>query len=793
MNTEKLNELIGAYKVHFNENISNEIYKWQAVKCFQDNWDIEAEDFASMLSKSLKETSNLLTSVNNFPRRMMEIFAELYSEEVRSAFRILFDEKVDLKDRIEKFVLNIKDIHNNVKSEYNQHFQSYNAISTYLWLRYPNKYYIYKYSEASEIFEELGISFKLRGMKSEAVIKAYEVYDEIAAIIKQDEELTLLLNNVLTEDCDIDEERRTLLGDFVFYVNRYRKYENDRIIEKELNLKNRKYWLAGYSFGTNDSQFERFLKEGIWEGRFEQTKNSDEKQIALTSEISEGDIIILKSSFTKGKNHDISCLRVKAVGLVTKDVVKVNKRGYIECKCNVDYVSLDEMDFEGCGSYRQTIHKVESKHTEIIDYVNSILENKFMLEKNTESKYSEYIKLLKGVHNLVLTGAPGTGKTYMTREITKEMGAEVEFVQFHPSYDYTDFVEGLRPIEKNDGQIGFERKDGVFKEFCKRAIKNLLDSKKSVENLTKEKSWEEKLNQFVENAIDSGATYETVSGSKFTITEVRNRALVVHNEQNEKTTDIVVNLDEMLTLLTNEVELDIIKDIKKYFNRKFATQADSYTFAIVREVREFKQDFVKEDVDVIKKKDFVFIIDEINRGEASKIFGELFYAIDPGYRGDNKNNRVKTQYQNLISESDVFADGFYVPENVYILATMNDIDRSVESMDFAMRRRFTWKEIKPSDTVGMLDDLGCKDEAKMRMEWLNEAIAKVDGLGRAYMIGPAYFLKLKDNNGDFDALWDMNLNPLLNEYLRGFRKADEILEDLKNIYDGVNVGDDNEN
>jgi 5-methylcytosine-specific restriction endonuclease McrBC GTP-binding regulatory subunit McrB len=262
---------------------------------------------------------------------------------------------------------------------------------------------------------------------------------------------------------------------------------------------------------------------------------------------------------------------------------------------------------------------------------------------------------------------------------------------------------------------------------------------------------------------------------------------------NAKITNIVVNTDDIVKLLAREDSLPNVKAVKGLLNRKVTIQADSYIFAIVREIKSMKQEFVQEKVAKVERKDFVFIIDEINRGEASKIFGELFYAIDPGYRGGDKNNRVKTQYQNLIPESDVFANGFYVPENVCILATMNDIDRSVESMDFAMRRRFTWKEIKPNDTVAMLDDLDCKDEAKARMERLNEAIAKVDGLGRAYMIGPAYFLKLKDNNGDFDALWDMNLNPLLNEYLRGFRKADNILEDLKNIYDGVNVDDDNEN
>ena len=126
-----------------------------------------------------------------------------------------------------------------------------------------------------------------------------------------------------------------------------------------------------------------------------------------------------------------------------------------------------------------------------------------------------------------------------------------------------------------------------------------------------------------------------------------------------------------------------------------------------------------------------------------------------------------------------------MPENVYILATMNDIDRSVESMDFAMRRRFAWKEITPTDTQSMLDTLPCTDEVKKTMHRLNEVIAQTDGLGAAYMVGPSYFLKLGKSGGDIEKLWDMNIEPLLKEYLRGFRKADDILEDCKKAYFGV--------
>lgn len=532
-------------------------------------------------------------------------------------------------------------------------------------------------------------------------------------------------------------------------------------------------WLVGYTFESNNSQFDRFVKNSIWEGRFNDDSTNDQNLLKQAKTIKKGDVLILKSTSTKGAKHDQPFLRVKAVAVVLSDVNSCKNEGYTSCLCNVQYYGIKDCDFDDpvLASYRKTIHLVDGKAKPLINYANSLINPTHM----PQLKYKEYIDLLAEAHNLVLTGAPGTGKTYMAQAIAEEMGAVTKFVQFHPSYDYTDFVEGLRPVERSDGQMGFERKDGVFKEFCREAIRNLIDSEKSIESLTKEISWQEKIDRFVEDSIEEGTKLKTVNGSEFEISEMKGHTIVIHNEQNEKTTQVAVNADEILELLTNDVPLNIVRDIRNYFNRKFGTQADSYAFVITKAIRAIKQKMPVVEANKIDRKPFVFIIDEINRGEASKIFGELFYAIDPGYRG-KKDYLVQTQYQNLVPETDMFAKGFYVPENVYILATMNDIDRSVESMDFAMRRRFTWKEVTPTDTEAMLDALPCAKEAKATMNRLNNVIAETEGLGAAYMIGPSYFLKLGENGGDFLKLWKMNIEPLLKEYLRGFRKADEILD-----------------
>lgn len=537
----------------------------------------------------------------------------------------------------------------------------------------------------------------------------------------------------------------------------------------------------------------------------------------------------------------------------------------------------------------------------------NFLENRI----ENKNKYDKYKNLLEANKNLILTGAPGTGKTYLAKGIAEAMNAEYAFVQFHPSYDYTDFVEGLRPTPPdNNGNIGFKRVDGIFKSFCKRAITdsaneevissdvdlfkkcyyNLIEDIKSgkIEYIQLKQKQSTKLRVTPNNSIkwesrsEGNIAVNAVSLNRLiklyyvfdTLQEVENmknidqtirdiigganttyfwgvlREVLRRKERCDKypsqtnidnspitkyiksgikiissagrTSYLIESFDGTTIVLSGDTiqgyKIPVTDVIKAYKNRlwegKQKNGNDSYTAALAKYVYEqfiaenknienLQNEIVKNEL-ISNNNKYIFIIDEINRGEISKIFGELFFSIDPGYRGIK--GKVKTQYQNMITdEADPFYEGFYIPENVYIIGTMNDIDRSVESMDFAMRRRFAWEEIKANENTGMLDELEeMKEEVLVVMNRLNTAIwdedtnSGIEGLNAAYHIGGSYFSKLliylnddhTNKKSAYKHLWENHLKGVLFEYLRGTENAMENLKILEQVYYNNNDNND---
>lgn len=404
---------------------------------------------------------------------------------------------------------------------------------------------------------------------------------------------------------------------------------------------------------------------------------------------------------------------------------------------------------------------------------NDALKTFYMMYAGTwveNERIQKLVNTLEKSKNIILHGAPGTGKTYIARQIAAMITGRGEgdlnksnqygFVQFHPSYDYTDFVEGLRPII-NKGQMAFERQDGIFKEFCKKALAAQKDSKDNFED-----AWSALVKK-----LQADNNYQ-IDGNNITLTSSGESLEVKHSDGSNQR----ISKADLLKRYHGGTPNNFTYDYDKILNDMSANKDLS--------------------LNALPRTKYVFLIDEINRGEISKIFGELFFSIDPGYRGDEKY-AVNTQYSNL---NKVQKDKkFYIPDNVYIIGTMNDIDRSVDTFDFAMRRRFRFINVTAKESLDMLDnqlfgktivdgkEVSNLGYAKQHLLELNKQIDKTTDLNENYEVGPSYFLKLAEMNYNYELLWNDYLAPLLSEYLRGTVDEEQNLAAMREAYDLKNL------
>ena len=426
--------------------------------------------------------------------------------------------------------------------------------------------------------------------------------------------------------------------------------------------------------------------------------------------------------------------------------------------------------------------------------------------KQNMKQIDKFTKILSLKKNIILQGAPGTGKTYNTAALALSICGEtipeshedvmkryeelrkegrIGFCTFHQSMDYEDFVEGIKPKTEN-GAISYDVEDGIFKALSDKARENYEDSQKTIEVLQKQKSIQDKMYDFLQDALENRTEFLTRLGYKFIITEITDKNIIVSiiTENNIatgepiKNSTLTIRLSELTELLEKEVVLNEIGDIPAYFNRKTKLSRDYYTFYIANEINKIKTKNVN--VQKTELQNYVLIIDEINRGNVSKIFGELITLLEADKRiGGEHPIKVTLPYSK---------ESFGVPSNLYIIGTMNTTDRSVGNIDYAVRRRFAFVTLESKEEVieeHYRNDESLKNKALGLFNSVKSFLEKhkFDMDIADLMVGHSYFLA-KDEE-ELGLKWKYEIVPLLHEYYKDRItkqdvKADTSIDDFCN-------------
>ena len=771
----RLKDVLAQYKQSFvSTQWGNEKYKWEAVKWFQDNWDVNASDFPEMLSRSLDKTFNLLASNNNFPKGMIVGFAKAAPEEVRAMFIALFDESQDVFERMNAFKMQSSILLEKYGNGAAQHYQYENAISTYLWLRYPDKYYIYKFGEVKTVSSELESDYRFKkGAYADNIRNFLKLYDEISVALKEDTELVNLFQSQLTDTCYPDPELKTLTIDVGFYISRLYSQENAEaaswfpsdytpgLTEED--------WLALLGddkvFTTGSLEIMKRMKDYGGQATCTQlaVKYGETKNFYLTGSTALAKRVIEKtgcSVLTDDKNENSKWWPVLYIGrYATKD----EQGSYIWKLRDELSAALDKVDLSGIELYVAAAPGEEDRGYWWL---------------NANPKIWSYSDIAVGeVQSYTLYNENGNKRRIFQNFLDAKAG---DMIIGYESNPVKQIVAIGRVSSEQDGEkLFFEKVEGLTSPIDYATLKECPE-------------------------LERMEYFQNPQGSLFKLTRGEyDFILDMIREENPVSTDAAIDaytksdfLDEVyMTEKRYENLVAVLRNKKNIIlqgapgvGKTFAARRLAWSMMGEKddsriEFVQFHQNYSYEDFMMGYKpvedgfelkygifyrfcqkaanqpdKEFFFIIDEINRGNMSKIFGELLMLIEKDYRG----TKATLAYNGL---------SFSVPKNLYIIGMMNTADRSLAMIDYALRRRFSFFEVEPGfDSEGFIHyQNGLNNETLneliSKVKDLNHEIALDKSLGKGFCIGHSYFCGRDICTDEWmHSIVDYDILPMLSEY-----------------------------